>query len=80
MKQQPIPEGSPNDGRTGSASQWQSWFTWVTTGMNAVVNSGPTIARPVKLLWIGRTYFDTDLGIPIWYDGTVWVDATGASV
>lgn len=25
-------------------------------------------------------YFDTDLGKPIWYDGTNWVDATGTTV
>ena len=24
-------------------------------------------------------YFDTTLGYPIWYDGSGWVDATGAS-
>jgi hypothetical protein len=25
-------------------------------------------------------YFDTTLGIPIWHDGTNWVDATGSTV
>ena len=25
-------------------------------------------------------YFDTDLGQPIWYNGTEWVDATGTIV
>lgn len=25
-------------------------------------------------------YFDTDLGKPIWYSGTEWVDATGTAV
>ena len=29
---------------------------------------------------IGECYFDTDLGIPIWYDGTNWIDATGTTV
>jgi hypothetical protein len=28
----------------------------------------------------GARYFDTTLGIPIWYDGTNWVDATGTTV
>jgi len=28
----------------------------------------------------GEQFFDTDLGKPIWYDGTNWVDATGATV
>lgn len=28
----------------------------------------------------GVQYFDTDLGIPIWWDGTQWVNANGAAV
>lgn len=27
-----------------------------------------------------QTYFDSTLGIPIWYNGTEWVDATGSTV
>jgi hypothetical protein len=42
--------------------------------------SGTTANRPVTELLIGQFYFDTTLGIPIWYDGTNWVDATGATV
>ena len=43
------------------------------------VNSGTTAKRPV-LARAGQTYFDTDLGKPIFYTGTKWVDATGADV
>ena len=28
----------------------------------------------------GTYYFDTTLGKPIWWNGTAWVDATGATV
>ena len=28
----------------------------------------------------GQPHFDTDLGLPIWYNGSDWVDATGATV
>ena len=42
--------------------------------------SGTTADRPVDLLQVGQYYFDTTLGIPIWYDGTDWVDATGTVV
>lgn len=28
----------------------------------------------------GECYFDTTLGIPIWYDGANWIDATGSTV
>ena len=40
------------------------------------VNSGTTAKRPV-LARAGQTYFDTDLGKPIFYTGSKWVDATG---
>lgn len=43
-----------------------------------VVQSGTTGSRPSGVL--GKMFFDTTLGIPIWYDGTNWVDATGATV
>lgn len=42
--------------------------------------SGLTADRPTERLEVGQYYFDTTLGIPIWYDGTNWVDATGATV
>lgn len=41
---------------------------------------GTTAARPTALIYTGYPYFDTTLGKPIWYNGTGWVDATGASV
>jgi hypothetical protein len=49
--------------------------------------SGITANRPIDSvqapLAIGQTYFDTDLGttgLPIWWDGTQWVNATGTVV
>ena len=39
--------------------------------------NGTTANRPTQSLQIGQFYFDTTLGIPIWYNGTDWVDATG---
>ena len=39
--------------------------------------NGATADRPTQNLQIGQFYFDTTLGIPIWYNGTDWVDATG---
>lgn len=43
-----------------------------------VWQSGVTASRPSGVL--GKTYFDTTLGIPIWYNGAAWVDATGTPV
>lgn len=46
----------------------------------AAQQSGATASRPTSLLWIGRTYFDTTLGKPIWLKTVspiVWVTADG---
>jgi hypothetical protein len=40
---------------------------------------GPTAKRPLDPFLYG-CYFDTTLGIPIWWDGTKWVDAGGVTV
>ena len=62
------------------------YFTQIDNFTQATVNPlhGTTANRPVETvqlpLPIGQPYFDTTLGIPIWYDGTNWVDATGGTV
>jgi hypothetical protein len=45
-----------------------------------VPSSGPTANRPIDVLQVGQFYFDTTLGIPIWYNGTVWKNASGTTV
>jgi hypothetical protein len=42
--------------------------------------SGITAARPTTRLLVGQFYFDTTLGIPIWWDGTAWKNASGTAV
>ena len=59
---------------------WAQWLNYVHMTITAVRQSGATADRPTTLLWIGRQYFDTDLGHPVWVQSvrpTVWVDATG---
>jgi hypothetical protein len=50
----------------------------------AIPNSGPTSSRPLSTvqtpLGIGQNFFDTTLGIPIWWNGTVWKNASGGTV
>jgi len=41
---------------------------------------GATADRPTRGLQIGQQYYDTTLGIPIWYNGTVWKNASGTTV
>ena len=37
---------------------------------------GATGARPASPV-TGQAYFDTTLGLPVFYSGTTWVNATG---
>ena len=49
-----------------------------------IPDAGLTTDRPISTtfikLQIGQQYFDTDLGIPIWWNGADWVDASGTVV
>lgn len=54
------------------------------TQATSVPNSGTTANRPASTtntnLQIGQYYFDTTLGIPIWWRGANWVNASGTIV
>ena len=43
-----------------------------------VTLNGATANRPVSSV-TGQFYFDTTLGKPVWWDGSKFVDATGAA-
>ena len=38
-----------------------------------IIHSGPTEKRPTEHLVIGQQYFDTTLGMPIFWNGTKWI-------
>lgn len=79
-----IPSNDKLAEQSGMAFRtWAQWFSRVHDIAVSLQQSGATADRPTKVLWIGRRYFDTDLGIPVWVQSvkpTVWVDATGAPV
>jgi hypothetical protein len=62
---------------------WRHFFSDVFTICSALTQAGTTAQRPVRLLWVGRVYFDTDLGPngkPIWLASVTppaWVTADG---
>lgn len=62
----------------------RSWVEWIRQDLFNMVSldngSGATAERPVNGIKEGSRYFDTDLGIPIFYDGTNWIDASGSTV
>jgi len=78
-----IPSGALLDEFGGLTPAWAQWFTRTHANATSVQQSGTTANRPDRLLWIGRQFFDTTLGHPIWLQSinpTVWCDATGAAV
>lgn len=58
---------------------WATWFSQASIILLALTQSGTTAQRPTRLLWAGRMYFDTTLGLPIWYKGPGWVKADGTA-
>jgi hypothetical protein len=52
-----------------------NFLTAISTPQN-----GTTADRPIQNLQVGQFYFDTTLGYPIWYNGTVWKNASGTTV
>lgn len=41
---------------------------------------GITADRPTQSLQIGQQFYDTTLGIPVYWNGTVWKNASGTTV
>jgi hypothetical protein len=66
---------------------WVTWFTEVGNRIDTVGQAGDSSSRPTSGNFVGRCYFDSTLGYPIWVsaiDGTTkaatWVSASGAEV
>ena len=46
----------------------------------AIPDSGTKVQRPVLNLAVGQQYFDTTLGLPIFWNGKAWINASGTVV
>jgi hypothetical protein len=55
-------------------------FTTVASTNINPTNAGTTAQRPTTGLVPGLQFYDTTLGIPIWWNGTVWKNAAGTTV
>jgi hypothetical protein len=55
--------------------------TYIADGTPIVLDghAGPTEGRPAEPE-LGFDYFDSDIGKPIWWNGTDWIDASGNTV
>lgn len=47
--------------------------------MDRLTKVGSRAERPANPD-VGMMYFDTNLGVPIWWNGASWINATGALV
>lgn len=54
-------------------------FNPIASSNNLVWANGNTASRP-SFAAVGHMFYDTSLGIPIWYTGTIWIDAAGNPV
>lgn len=78
-----LPSGAPFDENGNWTPAWAQWLSRTHRAVIATQQSGTTADRPDVLLWVGRPYYDTTLGKPIWLNAinpVVWHDASGASV
>lgn len=63
-------------------TEWVNWFSTLWSVAGSVDGSGTTAQRPTTDLFVGRQYFDTTLGKPIWLKSvrpTVWIKADGVA-
>lgn len=58
---------------------WATWFSQAWAILQANEQSGTTANRPTANLWTGRRYWDTTLGLPIYWSGSAWVKADGTA-
>ena len=75
-----YPENSPVQIKEQTTPAWTRFFWAVYQACFSVYQSGATAQRPTTPLWIGRSYFDTTVGTPVWWDGTNWIQADGSVV
>ena len=68
----------------GKVARWRvpslEWFRKVYIVVNDMQNSGTTAQRPASDMYVGKPYFDSTLGLPIWWNGSAWIDAAGGGV
>lgn len=69
-----------SDPNVSASKPWLVWSSRVSQLLTWMQESGTTANRPTAGLYVGRRYFDTTLGYPVWYNGSAWVNASGTGV
>ena len=68
-----------------ATAPWAGVFSRWHTIISSAQQSGTTAQRPTKVLWVGRRFYDTTLGYPVWVHSVAggvatWHNAAGAVV
>lgn len=70
----------PNRNVLASIAQGDQRFVRFLEDVAAAINAdGIGAARPVAP-FVGQQHYDTALGLPIWFNGSIWTDAQGLAV
>jgi hypothetical protein len=64
----------------GNKSVFHKFRGALADGTASAMAGQPTATRPTKNLQIGQFCYDKTLLAPIWWNGTVWKNAAGATV
>lgn len=78
-----LPRPPVFDSEGNFTPAWAGWFSQAQQLLSDAGNSGTTAQRPTAGLYVGKPYFDTSLGIPIWMKtpaSAVWVNGAGTVV
>lgn len=73
-----LPVNSTLAGKDGAPLPvWYRFFSNASKLLVALTQSGTTAQQPTSFLWVGRPYFNTDLVMVEFWDGSAWVTPGG---
>lgn len=76
-----FPKWAVSDATGMPSAEFVFWLTQANNTASANRQSGITADRPKTNLWVGRRYFDTTLGYPVYVKTeAVWVNSAGVVV
>lgn len=89
----PVDEQDQNGRLTAVTQGFRPFFLAIFSLLTGLTQSGTTAQRPTSFLWTGRPYWDTTLGMSVYWNGSAWeyaldyekgtwtpIDASGAGL
>lgn len=76
----PPPTQIPFDANNVPSKAWADWMMALYRYARKYRGNGTTADRPTNALETADWYWDSTISKPIWWNGSVWKDATGTTV